>query len=104
MYVVTAGLAGLDPMPRNRGLLGMRAVKPEKYGFDAYIAASPRVVMPPYQSASSGTSVTLTGSCCGSAGSFCAVTVTVGSVTDGGVVCACATAGVRRANASRRKR
>jgi hypothetical protein len=53
--------------------------------FGAYIDASPMVVMPPFQMASRGTSVKLTGSFCGSAGSFCAVTVTVGRVTCGGV-------------------
>ena len=28
--VVTAGLAGLEPRPRNRGLVSLRAVKSEK--------------------------------------------------------------------------
>src|SRR6266542_695677 len=57
--------------------------------------------MPPFQSASSGTSVRLTGSDCGSAGSFWAVTVTGGSVTfcGGAGACALATAGSRTVKA-----
>jgi hypothetical protein len=33
--VVMAGLAGLEPTPRNRGLLSFRAEKSEKYVFGA---------------------------------------------------------------------
>src|SRR5579872_1568937 len=71
-------------MPRKRGSLNFRAEKSVKNVFGAYIDASPIVVMPPFHNASSDTGVRLTGRVCGSAGSFCAVTVTVGSVTCAG--------------------
>jgi len=35
IYVVIAGLAGLEPRPRNRGLLSLRAVKSLKKVFGA---------------------------------------------------------------------
>src|SRR5262249_22405326 len=88
-----AGFAGLDPMPRKRGSLSFRALKSVKNVFGAYTDASPIVVMPPFQSASRGTAVRLTGSDCASAGSFCAVTVTGGSVTCAGGWAVCAAAG-----------
>ena len=78
-YVVMLGLAGLDPIPRNRGLLSLRAVKSEKCVLGEKIATSRTVETLPFVSASPDTAVTLTGSVCKSAGSFCAVTVTVGS-------------------------
>ncbi len=54
------------------------------------------VVIPPFHNALSGTAVRLSGRSWGSAGSFCAVTVTVGIVTccGGGAGCAPAIRGV----------
>jgi hypothetical protein len=49
-----------------------------KIAFGAQTAASLTIDTPPLRSMSSPTGVTLTGSVCTSAGSFCAVTVTVG--------------------------
>ena len=40
-YVVMLGLAGLDPTPRNRGLLSLRAVKSEKWVFGEKIGDLP---------------------------------------------------------------
>ena len=40
MNVVTAGLFGLEPMPRKRALLSLRAVNSLKNVFGAYCAAS----------------------------------------------------------------
>src|SRR5687768_6694732 len=99
-----AGLAGLEPRPRNRGLLNLRAVKSVQYVFGARRDASPMVVSPPFHSGWSGTSEMLTGRFCGSAGSFWAVTVTVGRVTAGGGVCADATTGNSRTNVQSVKR
>ena len=79
--VVTAGLPGLEPMPRNRGLLSFRAVNSVKLTFGAKIPASLTIRMPARSMVSAETAVTLTGSLRGSSGSFCAVTVTDGSVT-----------------------
>ena len=98
-----AGLFGLDPMPRKRALLNLRAVNSVKCVFGARIAASLTTRTPRLSSTSFVTAVTLSGSDRRSAGSFCAVTVTGGrptrssgssAVWAGGVVC-CAAAGSR---------
>src|SRR5688572_22851396 len=52
------------------------------------MAASRRTVMPALSRVSRGTALTLTGTVCASAGSFCAVTVTVGNTI--GATCPCA--------------
>ena len=44
--MVIAGFAGLAPMPRNRGLLSLRALKSVKKTFAAYSPASRRLVAP----------------------------------------------------------
>ncbi len=77
---MTAGFAGLDPIPRNRGLLSFRAVNSVKVTFGAKIAASLTMRMPARSMVSAETAVTLTGSLRASSGSFCAVTFTVGKV------------------------
>ena len=79
-----AGLAGLEPMPRKRGLLSLRAVNSVKTVLGASNAASLTMRMPALAMVSRGTAVTLTGTDFTSAGSFCAVTITVGSVVVGG--------------------
>src|SRR5437016_7024965 len=81
MYVVTPGFAGLDPTPRNRALLNLRALNSEKKVLGEYFAASPTSVMSALSRVFFDTAVTLTGSFCTSAGSFCALTVTGGIVT-----------------------
>ena len=73
------GFAGLDQMPRNRGLLSLRAVKSENCVLGEKMAASRTRDTPAFASMAPETAVTLTGSDWGSAGSFCAVTVMVGS-------------------------
>jgi hypothetical protein len=62
--------------------------------------------MPPFHNGWSATVDTLTGSDCGSAGSFCAVTVTVGTVTVGGAAgaWALATAGTSKDRARTEER
>ena len=40
MYVVTPGFMGEAPMPRNRGLLSLRALNSVKIVFGAWMAAS----------------------------------------------------------------
>ena len=60
--VVIAGFAGLEPMPRNRGLLSFRAVNSVNETFGAKIAASLTMRMPARSIVSADTAVTLTGS------------------------------------------
>ena len=89
-------------MPRKRGLLSLRAVNSLKKVFGAYPDASLMLRMPAFSSVSFETAVTLTGSFCGSSGSFCAVTVIGGSVVrsgggDGAGCCAAASAGAKSA-------
>src|SRR2546423_4547923 len=97
------GFVGLAPMPRKRGLLSLRAVNSLKKVFGAYIDASLMLRIPAFSIVSFDTAVTLTGSFCGSSGSFCAVTVIVGSVVrsggagDGDGCCAAAPAGEKSA-------
>jgi hypothetical protein len=86
MNVVMPGFAGLDPMPRTNGLLTRRADSSATRVLGDRTAASLTIVMPAASMTSAGTAVTLTGRRCASAGSFCAVTTTVGSVM-GGTVC-----------------
>ena len=62
IYVVTAGFAGLEPMPRKRGLLSLRAVK-SRNTYGRVNRRVPEGRQPPFQSDSSGTIVTLTGNC-----------------------------------------
>ncbi len=81
MNVVTAGLPGLAPMPRMRELLSLRAVNSVNETLGAKIAASLTMRMPALSMVSAETAVTLTGSFRASSGSFCAVTVTEGTVT-----------------------
>ena len=81
MNVVTAGLPGLEPMPRNLGLLSFRAVNSVNVTFGAKIAASLTIRMPARSMVSAETAVTLTGNLRASSGSFCALTVTDGRVT-----------------------
>src|SRR5262245_49276900 len=70
-----------------RALLNLRAVNSTKVVFGENGPASLVMVTPALDSRSDGTTVTLTGSVFGSAGSFCAETVTVGSVIFGGAAC-----------------
>ena len=73
-----AGLFGLEPMPRMRALLNLRAVPSVKIVLGDRIAASLTSLMPAASIVSRVTAVTLTGTFWRSSGSFCAVTVTVG--------------------------
>ena len=84
MKVVTAGLFGLAPMPRIRALLSLRAVNSVNETFGAKTMASLAVRIPALSSVSDETALTLTGSFRASSGSFCAVTVTGGTVTRSG--------------------
>src|SRR5262245_56052591 len=86
------GLAGLEPMPRNRGLLSLRAVNSLKKVFGANHPAWLTLLNAPALNVSLETAVTLTGRFAGSSGSFCAVTVIGGSEVVSGV-CAAASAG-----------
>jgi hypothetical protein len=88
--VVTPGLFGLEPTPRNRALLNFRAVNSLKNVFGAKMAASLTLRTPSASSVSPGTAVTLMGTFWGSSGAFCAVTVIGGSAVRS---CACAPAG-----------
>ena len=103
------GLAGLELMPRNRALLSFLAVNSEKNVFGAKIAASLTIRAPESASVCLETAVTLTGTFCASAGSFVAVTVTVGSVvrrmpsSSGFAGCAAAVRSLLRAAAARRR-
>ena len=72
------GLFGLELMPRKRALLNLRAVHSVKTVLGARMAASLTRRMPAASMVSRVTAVTLTGTFWRSAGSFCAVTVTVG--------------------------
>ena len=83
MYVVMPGFEGLDPMPRTNRLLIFRADNSTTRVFGENATASPIVPKPAPAVVSPDTAVTLTGRRLGSAGSFCAVTTTVGNVTVG---------------------
>ena len=82
-------------MPRNRGLLDLRAVNSEKNVLGANNAASLTMRTLAADSVPEVTAVTLPGTSFTSTGSFCAVTITGGSVTRGcgGGVCAMAASG-----------
>ena len=82
-YVVTPGFEGPAPRPRILGLLSLRAVNSVNDVFGEKGPASLTVVMPARSMPSAETTVILTGSVLGSAGSFCAVTVIGGSVIAG---------------------
>src|SRR5882762_6192686 len=73
------GLLGLEPMPRKYGLLSLRALNSLMNTLGTYSSASLTRRTSASRNVSSVTGVTLTGSDCASAGSFCAVTVTGGS-------------------------
>src|SRR5262245_62312383 len=73
------GLAGLEPTPRNRALLSLRAVNSLKNVFGENHPAWLTPVKPSATIVSLGTAVTLPGSVPGSCGLFCAVTVIGGS-------------------------
>jgi len=77
MNVVIPGFAGLDPMPRTKGLLTRRADNSATRVFGENTAASLTMAMPAASITSCDTAVTLTGRRWASAGSFCAVTTTV---------------------------
>ena len=104
------GFAGLELMPRNRALLSFLRVNSEKNVFGAKIAASLTMRAPESASVCLETAVTLTGTFCASAGSFVAVTVTVGSVvrrmpsSSGFAGCAGCWAAARRRRTPRKAR
>ncbi len=77
--VVIDGLAGLAPMPLNRALLSFLAVNSVNHTFGPYAPASLTISMPAFWSVGFATVVRLSGSACGSAGSFCAVTMSGGN-------------------------
>src|SRR5688572_3470919 len=83
-----AGLAGLEPMPRKRALLTLRAVNSVNSEFGAKITASVIARNPESLIVCAVTAVTLAGTSLTSADSFSAVTTTVGRVTVGGFDCA----------------
>ena len=84
MYVVTAGLDGLDPMPRNRALLTLRAVNSVNMVFGAKMPASVTFSAPGITRWSSAvTGVMLAGTVFRSAASRSAVTMTGGRITLG---------------------
>ena len=78
-----AGLAGLEPIPRKRALLTLRAVNSVNTVLGAKIAASVSVRSPELAMVSAVTAVTLAGTSFTSVASFCAVTMTVGRTTLG---------------------
>ena len=78
-----AGLLGLEPMPRKRALLTLRAVNSVNTVFGAKIAASVMARSPESVIVCAVTAVTLAGTSLTSVASFCAVTITVGNVTVG---------------------
>src|SRR5438128_2100587 len=84
------GLPGLDPTPRKRGLLSLRAVNSLKNVFGANQPAWLTLVKASTVNVSLTTAVTLTGRFAGSCGSFCAVTSIGGNVVVSGGVCAAA--------------
>src|SRR5712664_3123681 len=84
------GLFGLEPTPRNRGLLSLRAVNSLKKVFGANQPAWLTLLSPAAVNVSLNTAVTLTGRFAGSCGSFCAVTVIGGNDVVSGGVCALA--------------
>src|SRR6266850_3365638 len=90
------GLAGLDPTPRNRGLLSLRAVNSLKKVLGANQPAWLTLVSASAVMVSFTTAVTLIGRVAGSCGSFCAVTVIGGSDVVSGGVCAAARVGRSR--------
>src|SRR5436190_22359397 len=91
-----AGLPGLAPMPRNRALLTLRAVNSVNTVLGAKIAASVTALKPASRIVAAVTAVTLAGTSFTSAGSFSAVTITVGSTMLGDwFVCANEAAGAR---------
>src|SRR6266850_2600481 len=89
------GLLGLDPTPRNRGLLSLRAVNSLKKVLGANQPAWLTLLSPAAVNVSLDTAVTLTGRFAGSCGSFCAVTVIGGNDVVSGA-CAAAYAGASR--------
>ncbi len=97
---MTPGLAGLAPTPRKRALLSFRALNSLKNVFGAKPAASLTVRTASSSSVARVTAVTLTGSVCGSAGSFCAVTVIGGTVN---LIAGCAPASDAASSTSRLK-
>ena len=78
-----AGLAGLEPMPRKRALLTLRAVNSVNSEFGAKITASVIAINPESVMVFDVTAVTLPGTFLTSVASFSAVTMTVGRVTLG---------------------
>src|SRR3954454_8641041 len=87
------GLLGLEPTPRKRGLLSLRAVNSLKNVFGANHPAWLTLLNASAVNVSLETAVTLTGRFAGSSGSFCAVTVIGGSDVVSGGACAAASAG-----------
>src|SRR5262245_47718421 len=87
------GLLGLEPTPRKRGLLSLRAVNSLKNVFGANHPAWLTLLNASAVNVSFATAVTLTGRFAGSSGSFCAATVMGGSDVVSGGVCASASAG-----------
>src|SRR4030095_11510302 len=73
-----AGLPGLDPMPRKRALLTLRAVNSVKTVFGAKIAASVIARRPAFSIVAAVTAVMLAGTSLISDASLSAVTMTVG--------------------------
>src|SRR5262245_60876307 len=92
------GFAGLEPTPRTRALLSLRALNSLKKVFGENQPASLTVRESSATSQSRNITVTLSGSACGSSGSFCAVTSTGGSVTRGGSCVDCADPGTTPIN------
>src|SRR5688572_32411467 len=99
-----AGLAGLEPMPRKRALLTLRAVNSVNSEFGAKMTASVIARNPESLIVRAVTAVTLAGTSLTSADSFSAVTTTVGSVTDGGCDCANEDEAITRDALTSRKR
>src|SRR4030095_7755109 len=87
------GLLGLEPTPRNRGLLSLRAVNSLKKVFGANHPAWLTLLNASAFNVSLEIAVTMIGRFAGSCGSFFADTVTSGSVVVSGVCCAAAAAG-----------
>ena len=100
-----AGLAGLEPMPRNRALLTLRAVNSVNTVFGAYHAASVITRRPASAIVVAVTTVTLAGTALTSSASFCAVTMTVGRVMLGawGAWANNAVGAIRASSAARRR-
>src|SRR5687768_11432797 len=79
-----AGLPGLEPMPRKRALLTLRAVNSVNTVLGAKIAASVIERRPASAMVAAVTAVTLAGTSFASAASRSAVTTTVGRTMVGG--------------------